>query len=480
MRSAVLTERSSEPELNDAALGKPTRVRYQMLGLLCSLSMITYFDRVCFASAAAALAIDLGLQSKEQLKWAHTAFAIAYGAFELPAGWLGDKWGPKATLLRIVVWWSLFTMLTGVVGLYVNGIALGGLGTLVVVRFLFGAGEAGAYPNITRSLHNWFPPERWEMAQGYIWMSGRIAGGITPFLWAILVWGTSFSGPLVHWRGAFFVFGALGLIWCLIFAFRFRDRPAQHSAVNDAERALIGSSARPNSDGRIPFRAILTNRSLWALCSMYSLITYGWFFNITYFPGYLRERFQLPAGDLWGAIFTGAPLWVGAIGCITGGYLVNFVGHYTTNRGLARQVVGCLAMSVAALSWLGVSQVNDLTTFCVLISLAAFCVDLTVGAAWATCQDLGQQHAGVVAAWMNTFGTIGAALAAFVTGAIVEHYMKGQPVNSPSGDPLNLSAAMNGYQAVFYTYAIVYVIAAICWFFISTNDKLNAPLEMRP
>ncbi len=145
---------------------------------------------------------------------AHTAFAIAYGLFEIPAGWLGDRWGPRGTLLRIVIWWSLFTVLTGLVGMTFGSLTLGGLTLLVIVRFLFGAGEAGAYPNIARAIYNWFPLHRWEVAQGYIWMSGRIAGGITPLLWAILVSGTALTAPLVPWRGAFFVFGGLGLVWC--------------------------------------------------------------------------------------------------------------------------------------------------------------------------------------------------------------------------------------------------------------------------
>src|SRR5580704_10431305 len=110
-----------------ASIVSPSRVRYGVLGLLCGLSMITYFDRVCFASAAPGMAHDLGLGSKEQLKWAHTAFAIAYGLFEIPAGWLGDRWGPRGTLLRIVIWWSLFTILTGMVGITVGSLTLGGL-----------------------------------------------------------------------------------------------------------------------------------------------------------------------------------------------------------------------------------------------------------------------------------------------------------------------------------------------------------------
>ncbi|HEX4146774.1 MAG TPA: MFS transporter [Pirellulales bacterium] len=454
----------------------PTRVRYGVLGLLCGLSMITYFDRVCFASAASGMAHDLGLGSKEQLKWAHTAFAIAYGMFEIPAGWLGDRWGPRWTLLRIVIWWSLFTVLTGLVGMTVGSLTLGGLTLLVIVRFLFGAGEAGAYPNIARAIYNWFPLHRWEVAQGYVWMSGRIAGGITPLLWAILVSGTAFTAPLVPWRGAFMVFGGLGLIWCGAFAWWFRDRPAEHTHVNAAERELIGATSQPRSHGAIPVRAMLTNRSLWALCLMYSLINYGWFFNISYLPGYLKDRFALTDGDLLGAIYTGAPLWIGAIGCLAGGFIVNGLAQRLADRRLARQVVGCGAMVVCAGAWWGAYWATSLHAFCLLISLAAFCVDLTLGAAWATCQDLGRKHAAVTAACMNTFGTMGAALAAWLTGAIVEHYVAVQAELSHPATVLATHkqiASMAGYQAVFCTYAAVYVVAAVCWCFINSAHPLE-------
>jgi MFS family permease len=231
----------------------------------------------------------------------------------------------------------------------VGGVTLGGLWTLVALRFLFGAGEAGAYPNITRALHNWFPREQWETAQGFVWMSGRLAGGLTPFLWAILVAGTSFSAPLVPWRGAFFVFGTVGLVWCGIFGVMFRNHPEDHPSVNAAERTLIGSqpSASDHIAG-VPWGKLLTNRSLWVLCAMYALINFGWAFNFTYLPGYLKLRYNIPDGDLWGAIGKGAPLWVGAFGCVAGGLSVQHLATMTGNRQQARRIVGVFALSLSA------------------------------------------------------------------------------------------------------------------------------------
>ena len=174
---------------------RETRIRYRVLAFACVLSMITYVDRVCFGAAAPKLAAELSLSGVADLKWAFSAFAIAYAVCEIPSGWLGDSWGPRSTLIRIVLWWSLCTALTGAVGLRVGAVTLGGLGTLILLRFLFGAGEAGAYPNITRALHNWFPIEEQSTAQGWIWMSGRRMGGLTPLMWTLLTVGRGERPP---------------------------------------------------------------------------------------------------------------------------------------------------------------------------------------------------------------------------------------------------------------------------------------------
>ena len=232
-------------------------MRYGVLGFACALSMITYLDRVCIASAAPAIVRDLGLQSVADLKWVFTAFALAYALFEVPSGWWGDVFGPRNVLIRIVLWWSVFTALTGVVGLSVGGYVLGGLGTLVIVRFLFGMGEAGAYPNITRALHNWFPCQQRGFAQGTVWMCGRLMGGLTPLIWMILVEGIGRSAgslagasvlpPLLHWRAVFWTFGLVGATWCILFAVWFRNRPEEKPKVNAAELAWIRSGSAPSA-----------------------------------------------------------------------------------------------------------------------------------------------------------------------------------------------------------------------------------------
>ena len=222
------------------AVQTPTRVRYGVLGFACSLSMITYLDRVCFGKIATGfIQPEFGL-TNTQTGWLFFAFAIAYAMFEVPTGWLGDMFGPRRTLIRIVLWWSAFTALTGLI--YPIAAWPGFAFTaMLMVRFMFGVGEAGAYPNLARALHNWFPFTERGSAQGAVWMAGRLGGGLTPYVvMGLLVHVTLPSGePVTYWRHTFWMFGMLGVIWCVVFWWWFRDRPDQKPGVNQAELDLI-------------------------------------------------------------------------------------------------------------------------------------------------------------------------------------------------------------------------------------------------
>src|SRR5262245_21607806 len=187
------------PTMSTPATPAPTRVRYTVLGFVCALAMVTYLDRFAFGASTSYFINALGLTSIADLKVAMTAWAIAYALFEIPGGWLGDRYGPRGTLIRIVLWWSFFVILMGAVGLEVDGVVvLGYVTALAVIQFLFGMGQAGGYPNITRALHNWFPLAERGVAQGVVWMFSRAMGGLTPLVWVVLV-----ERLHLYWRHAF-------------------------------------------------------------------------------------------------------------------------------------------------------------------------------------------------------------------------------------------------------------------------------------
>ncbi len=471
-----MSQHASPATSTDTA--EPTRVRFGVLAFACSLSMITYLDRVCFGSAAPQLATELGYTSVADLGLAFTAFAFAYAAFEVPTGWLGDVYGPRNTLIRIVIWWSLFTAITGFVGMKLGSITLGGLGVLIAVRFLFGIGEAGAYPNITRALHNWFPFTERGFTQGMVWMSGRLMGGLTPLIWALLVTAKEGETPLLTWRQAFWLFGGLGLVWCVLFAMWFRNRPQEKSTVNEAELALITKGQEAHADhSHVPWGKIITSGNLWILCLMYFCSAYGWYFNITYLPAFLEEQFHVEKSSLIGAVYKGGPLWLGAVGCLAGGFFTDWFIRRTGDRRLGRRLLGIVGHALCAVCYFSSIYAPTAFTFFLAISLAAFCNDLTMGSAWATCQDIGRKYAAIAAGCMNTIGNLGGAVAGTLTGYILNHAKAGYADKlGVAVDTLTKSqiaeAQLPGYHINFMSYAVVYCVAIGCWFLIDATKPI--------
>ncbi|MCR4414039.1 MAG: MFS transporter, partial [Thermoguttaceae bacterium] len=426
----------------------PTRLRYGVLGFACALSMITYLDRACLGSAAKAFVHDLGLSGVGDLKWVFTAFTVAYALFEIPSGWLGDVFGPRKVLIRIVLWWSAFTALTGLVGMTVGGSVLGAfqlgslvvtpLAVLIVVRFLFGMGEAGAYPNITRTLHNWFPLRQRGFAQGAVWMCGRLMGGLTPLVWTLLV-------GLVPWRATFWVFGAVGVVWCLLFAAWFRNRPEEKRGVNQAELELIRAGKVEANESQtahagVPWSRLLASPNLWTLCLMYACQSYGWVFYMTYLPSFLEDHYGVEATSTLGAIYKGGPLWMGALGCLAGGLATDWFVRRTGNRRLGRRLFGVLGHALTVLCFLVCPWMPTAFWFFVAVSLSGFFTDLTMGPAWAVCQDIGRRYAAIVAGAMNMMGAAGGAIANWATGLLLQRSLAAHAAGLGLG-PEELSAA---------------------------------------
>jgi MFS family permease len=472
----------------------PTRVRYGVLGFACTLSMITYLDRACIGSAADTLRTALGFERIDEIKYAFTAFSIAYAVFEIPSGWLGDMFGPRNVLIRIVLWWSVFTALTGMTGLWLTGIA--GLWALTGVRFLFGMGEAGAYPNITRALHNWFPFRDRGLAQGFVWMAGRAMGGLTPLVWFFFVEGgrqveTLASGQQVEtfllyqphpnsWRISFWLFGGIGAVWCVMFWFWFRNRPEEKQSVNAAELEIIragGDEERVARKG-VPWLKLFGSRNLWALCLMYFCASYAWYFNINYLPTFLKEQYGSQSGPLARAVYSGGPLWMGAFACFLGGWLTDVFIRRTGNRKWGRRWFGVVGHGLCATCYLGCLVAPSAVTFFLAISFAAFFNDLTMGAAWATCQDIGKRYAAIVAGCMNTIGNLGGAASAFLIGYVLEkavdRYESANGVLIAALEPAEKAAALKeanlpGWQFNFVSFGVVYFVAMALWFIIDAT-----------
>ena len=308
----------------------------------------------------------------------------------------------------------------------IGSVAIPAVWTLVAVQFLFGLGEAGAYPNITRALHNWFPYQERGRAQGVVWMSARLMGGLTPLVWAILVEGINVHwvqvGPFFHWRSAFWAFGVLGVIWCLIFALWFRNRPEEKRSVNAAELELIRQSAAESQAGHahVPWGRLARSGNLWTLCIMYFCQSYGWWFYITYMPRYLEQQHGVKPTDFWALSTKEARCgWARSAAWSAGSSPTGSSG----GRETAASAAACLAIfghGMCALCFLACPFASSAFSFFVAISLAGFFADLTMASSWASCQDIGRRHAAIVAGCMNMIGNFGGAAASWVTGLILE------------------------------------------------------------
>ena len=377
----------------------PTRARFTVLRFTLALAVVTYLDRVAISSAAPAIRNELGL-SLIQMGWVFSVFTFAYAAFEIPSGWLGDVTGPRKVLTRIVLWWSAFTMMTG---------AAWNFASLLVVRFLFGVGEAGAFPNISRSFANWFPIAERGNAHGVIFMGTRLGGAIAPPLIVLLM-------AAIGWRLAFVVFGAIGVVWCVFWQRWFQDDPASHPSVNAAELETI----RRGLPARGPLPPLewrhLSSRNVVLLCLMYFTMPYTLYFNITWLPTYLKEVRGFTVQQA--GYIAGMVLFAGAMANWAGGKLTDYL---TRRYGLrVGRSLGAVTLPLSGLVLLAAALVENRIAAAALFALTLGIADLCVSACWAMCHDVAGARAGTVAGAMNTVGNIGGAISPLVVGYTVQ------------------------------------------------------------
>jgi MFS transporter, ACS family, glucarate transporter len=368
------------------------------------LAMVTYLDRACIATLAPDIMRDLNL-SKDQMSWAYSAFALAYAAFEIPTAWWADRRGSRRVLTRIVLWWSALTMATG---------AAVDFASLVVTRFLFGAGEAGAWPSVARAFSRWIPRSERGKVQGVFFSGAHLAAGLTPVVVLTLT-------RVMSWRAVFFLFGCLGIVWAAFWYHWFRDEPAQHPGVDAAELGEITAGREAGTarhEGWAYWKTLLGHRNTAPLCLMYLPNSFAFYFCITWLPAYLREKHGFDALSL--GILAGLPLLLSVLGDLFGGVTTDAVTRRFGLR-LGRCAVGGAAYLVAGAAMISAALAHQPVVAAVLIALAVGTSMFTLGAAWSTCLDIGGHHAGVVSAAMNTSGQIGSVLSPLMVTYLLRH-----------------------------------------------------------
>lgn len=426
------------PSLHASASAKPTRARYWVVFFAVTLAILAYIDRVAISQAAPEISRELGF-SKEQMGLIFSAFGLGYALFEIPGGWLGDWLGPRRVLLRIVLWWSFFTAATGWMWSFTS---------MWVTRFLFGAGEAGCFPNITKSFTTWLPTHERVRAQGILWSFARWGGAFTPplFVWLF---------AMMSWHKVFLVFGLIGLVWGFFFYRWYRDNPADHPAVNAAELALLqGAEQTAAGHGDVPWRKLVGSGSVWLLWGQYFLLSYPWYFYITWLPTWLQEGRGLTMGE--SARYAIFPLLFGGFGSLFAGFLAKHMALKIGSVDKARRIMGAVGFAGAASFMLIVIQVQDPLWCMLAMGLASFSNDLVMPGAWGACMDIGGKYAGTVAGSMNMMGNFAGILAPSIGGFILAQFNK-------------------DWDMFLYTMAASYALGVLIWPFINSTK----PLELR-
>jgi ACS family glucarate transporter-like MFS transporter len=406
------------------------KYRHRVLGLLFLLSIITYLDRVCIAVAGPRMQEDLKI-GPEWWGWVVGVFAISYAAFEIPSGSMGDRIGPRKVLTRIVLWWSAFTTLTGFAANFQM---------LLPIRFLFGAGEAGAYPNSSSSISRWFPTVERARAHGIVWMASRIGGAISPLLVVPIQ-------ARYGWRASFYVFGILGVAWAVVWYSWYRDRPAEKHGVSKSEIEEIGDPPARAHQG-LPWRTAFRSRNFQMLLWMYFTYCYGSFFFLSWLQTYLVKGRGFSEKDLLLSTF---PFILGALANLAGGFSSDAL---VRRRGLknGRRTIAMIGLSASALFTVATLLTPNKYVALVFLALSYAGSDFMLPTAWAVCLDIGKKYAGAVTGAMNTAGQIGSFISSVCFGYIVKY--------------------SHSYELPLIPITVMLVISAALWLKIDATEAL--------
>jgi MFS transporter, ACS family, glucarate transporter len=406
------------------------KYRHRVLTLLATLSVLTYLDRVCISVAGPRIQSELDLSPQD---WGLVtgAFAIAYALFEIPSGYLGDRFGARAMLVRIVLWWSAFTTLT---------VFVTKLSSLVIIRFFFGAGEAGAYPTASTSVFRWFPTAERGRAFGVIFLSSQLGGAIAPL----------FIVPLqVHfgWRASFYIFGALGVVWVSGWWRWYRNSPQEKAGITDLERAEIGPPL-DEPPRAFPWKAIGANKSVWAIMGATFAYLYAYYFFLFWLPTYMMRARGFTEGE---TKLSALPFVLGAMANLAGGYARDSaVRRWGPKRG--PRVVCIAGLVTASLS--AIAALVSLNKY-VALGWLALCyggITFQQPTVWATCVDIGKRYAGAVAGCMNTAGAVGGLVSSLIFGYLVQ--------------------STGSYDAVLLSMAGILIVGAGLWLWTDATQTL--------
>jgi MFS transporter, ACS family, glucarate transporter len=422
-----------------AVEASPSNVRRSIILVGMSLAFLAYLDRACISEAAPFMMRDLHL-NRVRMGYVFSAFGLTYAALELPAGWLCDRIGVRSVLTRVAVCWSVLTAATGMAWSYAS---------LVGIRLLFGAGEAGCYPALAKAFSDWLPRSERAHAEGWKTAISRWGGAVAP---PIVVGLYAF----LSWRQVFVVFGFAGLVAGLIFFAVYRDDPRQHPKVNAAELAIIVSgrpALKTPSTRKTPWKAFLRSPSFWGLCVQWFCHYYGYYFYLTWLPIYLQQARGMSIQK--SALLASLPMLTAGAGTLLSGYLIPPLSR-AIGVARARRLVAYFAYVGAAALLLCFTRIGNPLLAMGMMSLSSFIGEFCAPITWITAMDLGGSAVGTLTGAMNGLGQLGASVAPAAIGLI-------------------LTSTGNNWLLTFYVSAAIYTMGALCWAIIDPVTSIDTP-----
>lgn len=450
-----MTMPSATPASTTAARAfqEPTRVRFLVVVLCIGMSILLYLNRFALSPATAAILNELDL-TKEQFGRTYFVFFFAYALMQVPAGWLSDRYGARATLSLYVVGWSLATLALGFAG---------GLFAISLARLLLGVAQAGAYPATASLLKRWIPATSRGRANSFVAMGGR-AGGLlaffcTPLL--MLLVGRWLGWQTGTWRVVFLFYGSLGFVWAAAFWWLFRDSPRAHPWCNEQEAALVGPPAAVSAAPQgLPVLAMLQSPEVWLLSGFNCAVNIGWIFLVSWLPQYLVETY----GDYVSTHLGDKLVVAGTMTALTGlaGIFGGLLGGAATDHLVAayglrwgRRLPGVIAGCGVCCLYLIAPSLSNMWAFVGIMIAISFTIDFGLGASWASYQDIGGRHVASVLGVGNMWGNLGAGVFSWLIGKLAD---------------------LDRWHTVFLISAVAMAANALLWsFFDATRPIVREP-----
>jgi sugar phosphate permease len=408
--------------------------RYRVFIFLFFLIFVTILDRSCIGLLKNSIEETFHF-SETQMGYVFSAFALSYALVEFISGAWGDRIGQRAVFIRIVLWWSLFTALTGFAS---------GFFSLLLIRFLFGMGESGAFPTSSAVISKWFPASETSKAMSSLTIGATAGAAVAPLIVLPVAAG-------LGWRASFFVNGSIGLIWVIVCVFWFRNNPSEMKRITPAERKLIEENRRySNHNMIIPWKKILGSRSLIALSLAHFFTQWSVYFLYTWLPPYLTDWRHFSGNN---AKYINSLIFLPGI---ASNLLIGFLCERLVKlKGLrfGRLAIAITALCMLSFSFFVQANTNNNVLVVILLMVGIFFQFWTTVAAFSTCIDIGGNYAGTVAGIMNTVANMGPVVMPVIAGHI-------------------LDATHKNYTPVLYVLATVSFAGALLWLLVDPRKKL--------